>query len=975
VLSAAALLAAAPAPAADDPLGLRWYETPELRLVVPAPQLEAFVPHAARSFGPALRWNRVRFGWTPTERPVVMLKDFSDQSLANATTTPLNTLRVEVSPGTNPLDTNPANERMATLMNHEMVHLANGDVANTQDRFWRRAFGGKVAVQADNPETLLYAYLSVPRFTVPRWLLEGSAVFMETWMGGGLGRAQGGFDEMVFRAMVRDGTPFHDPLSLATRGVRSDFQASANAYLYGTRFFTWLAWQHGPDPVLAWLRRDEGSPRHYAAAFEAAFGLPLGRAWAQWVAFEQDFQRANLASVNAVPATPLVPVTPRALGSSSRLFTSADGTRLYGAFRQTGVVEHLGEIDRASGQVRRLVDIEGGTLYTVASVAFDPQARRLFFTARNHHRRDLMVHELDSGRTRTLLKEARIGELAFNPADGALIGVRHSRGFATLVRIAPPYERWEPLHTFAYGVVPSELDISADGQLLAASVSEPQGEQFLRVWSLPELVQPPGRLVLRAQAGFGQAAPEGFVFEPGGRTMVGSSYYTGVSNLFRVELDSGRQVALSNAETGLFRPLPLADGTVLALAYTGEGLQPVQVAAAPQQRLGAIRFLGSELVARHPALKDWAVVPTAEDAEVAPVDRGVYRPLERLGRHSAYPVLQGYKESVGLGWRWNFGDWLRYADASLTVAVTPDQRLPAHERLHAEAKGQYLGWRGSLAWNRSDFYDLFGPTQRSRKGLRVALGYDLPLIHELPRRLDLKLDLARATGIDTLPGAQNVASGGSALTTAELALSYRHVRRSLGAVDDEKGVVAELQLTNFAAQGRTTPQLQGRLELGWALPWPHAALWWRSAAGASGGDAADPQARFYFGAFGNNRIDNGPVPRYRETAAMPGFEIDALSGRRFVRQQLELVLPRTLFDAAGTPDLHATWLRPALFVGGLWTDPDRPGARRHASAGAQLDLRLGVLHWYEMVLSLGHAQGWTDGRRAGREWMVSLKIL
>ena len=38
----------------------------------------------------------------------------------------------------------------------------------------------------------------------PRWYLEGSAVFMETWMAGGLGRAQGAYDEMVFRAMVRD---------------------------------------------------------------------------------------------------------------------------------------------------------------------------------------------------------------------------------------------------------------------------------------------------------------------------------------------------------------------------------------------------------------------------------------------------------------------------------------------------------------------------------------------------------------------------------------------------------------------------------------------------------------------------------------------------------------------------------------------------------------------------------------------------
>ena len=37
-----------------------------------------------------------------------------------------------------------------------------------------------------------------------RWYNEGSAVFFETWMAGGLGRAQGGYDEMVFRAKDHD---------------------------------------------------------------------------------------------------------------------------------------------------------------------------------------------------------------------------------------------------------------------------------------------------------------------------------------------------------------------------------------------------------------------------------------------------------------------------------------------------------------------------------------------------------------------------------------------------------------------------------------------------------------------------------------------------------------------------------------------------------------------------------------------------
>src|SRR5207247_8331726 len=116
--------------------------------------------------------------------------------------------------------------------------------------------------QPEPPESLLYSYLTVPRFTAPRWYAEGTAVFIETWMDGGLGRAQGGYDEMVFRAMVRDDAHFYDPLGLVSRGVQVDFQVVSNAYLYGTRFVTYLAYTYSPAQLVASLRRDNESARY-----------------------------------------------------------------------------------------------------------------------------------------------------------------------------------------------------------------------------------------------------------------------------------------------------------------------------------------------------------------------------------------------------------------------------------------------------------------------------------------------------------------------------------------------------------------------------------------------------------------------------------------------------------------------------------------------------------------------------------------
>src|SRR5207245_11119245 len=90
---------------------------------------------------------------------------------------------------------------------------------------------------------------------------------------------------------------------LASKRVFVDFQVGVNAYLYGTRFFTWLAYTYSPEKVVAWIRRDEGSKRHWSDQFQQVFGIPVDQAWQDWIRFEHDFQRQNLAEVRKFPIT------------------------------------------------------------------------------------------------------------------------------------------------------------------------------------------------------------------------------------------------------------------------------------------------------------------------------------------------------------------------------------------------------------------------------------------------------------------------------------------------------------------------------------------------------------------------------------------------------------------------------------------------------------------------------------------------
>ena len=968
------MLTALTATAAESPVNMSGVETKDLRLYY-YNYLSFLEPHTVRAFTNSLAWQRRAFGWVPSERTTVLLEDFSDYGNGFAFNEPRDGLTFEIAPLSHTFETTPASERMYSVMNHELIHLVQGDIANEQDRRWRRVFLGKVAAESTNPESLLYTYLTVPRDTAPRWYAEGGAVFFETWMGGGLGRAQGGYDEMVFRAMVRDDAHFYDPLGLASQGMNVDFQGKASAYLYGTRFNTWLAYAYSPEKVIAWIKRDEGSKRNYSDQFQQVFGISLDRAWQDWIAFEHDFQRRNLAEVRKFPITPYRKLVASALGSVSRMYYDEASGTLYAGVRNPGVIEHVAALNTRDGSARNLADIKGAEHYMVTSLAYDPGSGTVFFADNTKTYRDLVAVDVKTGAKRMLIKECRIGEIVFNPADRSLLGVRHARGLATLVRIPYPYTAWVEVHKFPWEHVPADLDVSADGRLLSATMSEDNGDQYLRVWELNKVLA--GDLKPLSEFKFGQAIPEGFAFSPDGRYLYGSSYYTGVSNIFRYEVATGAIEAVSNAESGFFRPVPLADGKLVVLTYTGAGFLPVIIEPQPLKDLSAITFLGTELAEKYPVVKTWQVpAPSTVDDAALVTGKGPYLPLRSLELDNAYPVLQGYKNTAGVGYHLNFADPAEFASLGITAAYTPEQKVASNERGHLDITGRYRRWHAELAWNRPDFYDLFGPTDRSRKGYAAKLGYDWVLIYDKPERLDLLFDVAYYDKIDTLPGAQNIATTFTRLATAEIGLHYTNVRRSLGAVDDEKGIAWALVYNGSHVTGETTPQFRGDLDLGFALPLKHSSVWLRSSAGVANGNRTSAIANFYFGGFGNNYVDDKSIKRYREFGSLPGFRIDQVSALNFVRELAEWNLPPYVFESAGSPGFYLTWLRPSLFAAALWSDPRNAALRtEYTSAGGQVDLSFTVLHRYNMTMSAGFAEGYQGSRRTGSEWMVSLKIM
>jgi hypothetical protein len=952
---------------------LSTLETKDLSLLYIDPLQTYLTTYVARAFELSLQFHEKELKWKPWEPTTVLLKDFADYGNAAALGSPSNMILLDVAPLSLSMETFSPGERFFTLNNHELTHVATIDAWNAHDAFWRHLLGGKPVPLQAHPESILYDFLTVPRNLTPRWYMEGSAVFFETWMAGGLGRAQGGYDEMVWRAKVHDHSRFFSPLGLESEGTQTDFQVGANSYLYGTRFFSYLALTYGVEPTVEWLRRSEDSKGFYAAQFKHVFGKSLDDVWDDWIAFEHQYQQANLARLAKYPLTEPRHLSARGLGSMSRGFVDEKTNSLIAAFRWPGKIGFLGKMDLATGKITHLTDLDGMMLYKVTSVAYDPSSRTAFYTNENYAYRDINAIDIDTGKKRRLLTDARIGDLAFDAADKSLWGIRHQDGFVTLVRIPAPYTSFNQVKTFPYGQIIFDLDISPDGKLASASYGGVDGKQSVRVWKTADLEQGDSDDPV-ATLSLPPSVPEMFTFTPDGKALLGDSYYTGVSNVYRLDIASGKWDVLTNAATGFFHPQLRPDGSLLVYDYTGEGFNPSIVQPQVREDLGTVRFLGSDVVNARPELKQWGVGSPAKiplDAMIT--DRGTYEPFQRMRFDAHYPMLSGYDQKAAFGYYFHIADPLQFRQFSANFAISP-YGVHGSERFHADLQYQTPNWKLTYWHNLSDFYDLFGPVLRSRKGDAFIADYTKPLIYDPPRQLDLFGSASAYFGLDELPGAQNIPSPKD-LRHAEIGLKYTDTTKALGGVDHEKGVQARIVASADQAQGHLFPQLYGGVDYGVPLPLPDSSVWVYASAGKTWGQRSSPLAAFYFGAFGNNYVDDRPEKRYREQESFPGFEIDEIAARRFGKVTGEVNLPPLRFAEVGTPAFYLSYIRPALFAGAMATEAQDGSNHRFYDLGAQFDLNFTVALRLPMVFSVGAAGGWQDGRYRKTEWLASLKIM
>ncbi len=950
------------------------FETPQVKLVFLDNNTYYLVPHAVRSFENAIAFHKDFWNYKPSGKTNILFNDFTDVGNGGTLVIPRNFLTIGVAPFNYTYSVVPSNERMQWLMSHELTHQVMCDMSSRNDRILKKIFLGRVMSENKDPLSMVYSYFTTPRWYSPRWYHEGIAVFMETWMSGGVGRVMGGYDEMVFRTMVRDTSFFYNVIGLESEGTAIDFQVGVNSYLYGTRFVSYLAYHYGLTKLKDFYSRTDTSRRYFANQFKHVYGIPIQKEWDKWIAWEHDFQKSNIKTIlQGALESRYRKIVDKPLGSASRPFYDKDAGKIYIAVNYPGKLASISSIDILTGKMEKICPVPSPSLYSVTNLAYDDSTKTLFASTHNYEWRGLQSIDIKTGKTRDLIRYTRTGNLVFNRKDRAIYGVQSISGYSILIRFLPPYTEWQNLYKLPFGKDLSDLDISPDGLMISATLSDIQGRQKIILFRITDLLG--GNTDFREIYEFKDNPAANFVFSPDGKYLYGTSYITGVSNVFRISLETRQPEILTNATSGFFRPLPVSADSMLVLEYTGDGMMPGMMKIDTLPNVNAIEYLGQKIYQKFPQVENWMLKPPSSiNLDSIGVTEKRYIPTKELKLASAYPIVQGYKSYIAGGYRLNFMDPMGLNSFTLKLSYSPFQVLPKKEKLHLSADYTFWNWSFSANYNYADFYDLFGPTKFSRAGYSISGKYYKLIKRLTPGKTDLSVKLTAYGDLETLPYYQNIASAYTELLVGTINFHKSYLKSSLGAIEPEQGYNWNVYAYSSFAGNIFYPQLINNFDAGFLLPARNTSLWFRGSAGQSFGDSDKSNSYFYFGGFGNNYIDYRPVQQQREMSSFPGVEINGISALNYGKLSTEIDFSPIRFRKLGFLGFYSTYAKATLFGMGLFTniENDRP-QQNFFSSGIQLDFELVLFSLLKSTLSFGYSRAYGP-TNPNDQFMVSLKL-
>lgn len=938
--------------------------------------LSPFVPYLLKSYYRAYNSHAALWGYKP-EKTYLFLNDLQDDGNGGACVTPNNFISVYVAPPSLHYNVMPNTERFQSVFNHEETHIAMCDKASSLDNTWRKIFLGKVSVDARSPLSAVASYLTTPRWYSPRWYQEGIAIFMETWLNGGVGRSLGNYDEMFFRTLIHDKKKLYSVTGLDAEGNAKDFQMGANSYLYGTRFVNYLAYKYGVDSMMQFFNRKDGTRTMFMNQFKHVYKRSLSSVWNEWIDYEAKFQKINLDSIAKYPLTE-TKVLSHNMGSASNVVYNSKRKEFVVGVDYPGTLSHVCAINRETGKVRRLAYVDGNTLYDVCYVAIDEDGDRLFVTTQNNSFRGLAVYNMANGKKLKQKYLTRVSSIVYNKYNQRLYGLMHNEGRVTLLYFNKDLSKSVTLYSFKFGETLSDLALSHDGKKLMGCLNSLNGEQSLIEFDLKAMDL--GHLEYKTLFHEQGTTLNQFQYSLNDSCLIGTSYYTGVGNLWQVNCRTGKFELLTNVQTGIYSPVEYDKDSLFAMSFTHEGLQPVTLSRKVLNDANSITFLGQVAYEHNPVLKKWTemVRKNMETPDTTRYNTEVtnYNSLHKLRLSGGYPDIAGFKNTVVAGYTMRFSDPISYHTLKLFAGISPWSNEETWKKIHIGANWSYGFWSANAYLNKCDFYDLFGPTKVGRAGYSFNINYVCNHILKEPFKWGWDVSIGTYGKLDAMPLYQNISVNVNSMQIASLGINAEKLRATTGASQYEFGYKTSASASGYLVGGKLFSEIDATYDRGFLMPFvDHLSLWLRCAAGKVFGDKESSFGYTYFGGFRNNYVDYKNAFLYREVESMPGAEIDEISGREYGKLTIEMLAPPIHFSNIGLPILYPKNLQFNAFSTILETDPLHSNRENYINIGAQCSLEMVLFSYLKTTWSVGYANMLHGFDKNKGQWMLSLKLL
>lgn len=484
-----------------------------------------------------------RLKWTPHGRIHVLLVDNTEASNGLATVIPDNYINLIVSPPDSSSTLDYYKNYLEYLFTHELTHILHIDQHYSLATLSRLIMGKVIA----------------PNGSTPRWMREGMAVYEESEMGDGYGRNNSPLTDMVIRtSYYEDEFPRIDQIA----GLTKHFPGGSAPYLYGGRFFKWLAEKYGEDRMYRYQKEYAASLWLFSLNNKArkVYSKSFYKLWKE---FKEDLSKEYeqvKSDLEAKGLTVLENIHQHKEDSLSHYTLHPDGASY--AYYQKGLDESPQIViklykDKDPIKIKRrlfgqMSFSKDGRYLAFSSLAGVEKKRALSEVFYYDTKKKKLFRAYDKNLPK---KSLRATDPDFSSVDGGnrwIVMVRNFQNTDQLY-LYDTYEKSGYVLTEAEkGIQFSSPRFSPDGEYIAVSRKEQNGFRDIVLYSKT------GKFIKKITSD--QEPDLNPVFSGDGSKIYFSSYKTGVSNIFQYDWKTKEIRQVSNVLDGLFEPMPAKGG-------------------------------------------------------------------------------------------------------------------------------------------------------------------------------------------------------------------------------------------------------------------------------------------------------------------------------------------------------------------------------------------------------------------------------